>query len=204
MPLAENVGLGRALNAGLEACSYDLVARMDSDDISVPNRFEQQLALFEQDECLSVVSGWVEEFDELGESRIKRLPENDQELKAYALKRCPIHHPCVMFRKSIVLQSGSYQHFYILEDYYLWIRMIQNGAKFYNIQAPLLRFRSSSDMFRRRGGWCYAKSEFRLFKHMYQNDMIGLGGFIFNASARFVVRIAPTWFRQWVYIKLLR
>lgn len=204
LPLAENVGLGGALNAGLSACRYELVARMDSDDISAPDRFERQLELFEQDESLAVASGWIEEFDERGESRIKRLPESDQQIKEYALKRCPIHHPCAMFRKSAVLRSGSYQHFYLLEDYYLWLRMIRIGARFYNIQIPLLRFRSTSDMFRRRGGWRYAQSEYRLFRYMYQNGMIGLGRFLFNASARFVVRISPTWFRQWVYLKLLR
>ena len=201
--LPRNVGLGNALSKGLEHCSYDLVARMDSDDICLPDRFEKQVEIFAT-KTVDVVSAWIEEFDELNNSRIKKLPECDEEIKRYAIHRCPIHHPCVMFRKEKVMEAGSYQPFYLLEDYYLWLRMIKSGAIFYNIQEPILRFRSTSDMFRRRGGLKYAKSEYRLFKYMYKSGMIGLGRFLFNASARFIVRVSPTWLRQWVYLKLLR
>ena len=165
--------------------------------------FEKQVEIFAT-KTVDVVSAWIEEFDELNNSRIKKLPECDEEIKRYAIHRCPIHHPCVMFRKEKVMEAGSYQHFYLLEDYYLWLRMIKSGAIFYNIQEPILRFRSTSDMFRRRGGLKYAKSEYRLFKYMYQNGMIGLSRFLFNASVRFIVRVSPTWLRQWVYLKLLR
>jgi len=201
--VAQNVGLGQALNIGLSHCTYDLIARMDSDDLCVPDRFEKQVEIFAT-KTVDVVSAWIEEFDELNNSRIKKLPEYDEDIKRYAIHRCPIHHPCVMFRKEKVMEAGSYQHFYLLEDYYLWLRMIKSGAIFYNIQEPILRFRSTSDMFRRRGGLKYAKSEYRLFKYMYKSGMIGLGRFLFNASARFIVRVSPTWLRQWVYLKLLR
>ena len=206
VPLAEHVGFGRALNAGLEACSYDLVARMDSDDISVPNRFEQLMSAMEQYPEVDVLGSWIDEFatDPNEVLSIRKVPEYHSDICKLAASRSPMNHVSVLFRKKSVLQVGGYQHFYLLEDYYLWCRMICAEAVFANIPKSLVHVRCGEDMFRRRGGWRYAKSEFRLFRYMYQNGMIGLGGFIFNASARFVVRIAPTWFRQWVYIKLLR
>lgn len=206
LPLAENVGLGRALNAGLSACRYELVARMDSDDISAPDRFEKLMNAMAEYPEVDVMGSWIDEFATNPEEviSVRKTPEHHAEICKLATSRSPMNHVSVLFRKESVLRVGGYQHFYLLEDYYLWCRMIAAGARFANLSEPLVHVRCGEDMFRRRGGWRYAQSEYRLFRYMYQNGMIGLGRFLFNASARFVVRISPTWFRQWVYLKLLR
>ena len=107
-----------------------------------------------------------------------------------------MNHPVVMFKKSAVVAAGGYQHFPFLEDYYLWIRMLLSGAKFYNIQKSLLFFRSSSDMYKRRGGIKYAINEFH-----FQYLMKQMG---FISTPRFTVRVMPNLLRTLIYKKILR
>lgn len=206
IPLPTNVGLGKALNEGLKYCSYDLVARMDTDDIAKPNRFEKQVRMFNEHPEIDVCSAWMEEFLEFTQNPIsvKKLPEKQENIAFYAQSRNPINHPVVMFRKSAVLAVGGYQHFPLFEDYYLWVRMLKNGAKFYNIQESLLYFRASPDMFKRRGGWKYAMDEYRFQKTMLNMNMISYKQFILNVMTRFPVRIAPNLVRSWLYKKALR
>ena len=136
--LAKNGGLGNALNEGIKHCKNELVARMDSDDIAYQDRCEKQIAVFYKHPEVSICSGIVEEFTS----------------------------PCVMYKKSAVEAVGSYQDFYLLEDYYLWLRMLMAGYQGYNIQESLLHMRAGSDMYLRRAGWKYAKTQARLFKFM--------------------------------------
>lgn len=204
--LPQNVGLGKALNEGLKHCSYDLVARMDTDDIAKPDRFEKQLAVFKEHPEIDVVGAWIEEFegDVSNIKSIRKLPETHEEIKKFAKKRNPINHPVVMFRKSAVLATGGYKHFPLLEDYYLWIRMLMNGAKFYNIQESLLYFRTSSDMFKRRGGWKYAMNEIRFQQMLEKEHFISYSQFVRNVCIRFVTRIIPNSWRTFIYKKMLR
>lgn len=206
IPLAENGGLGRALNEGLKHCSYDLVARMDTDDIAKPDRFEKQLSVFRNDPNTDVVGAWIDEFEDdvCNVKSTKKLPENHEAILQYAKKRCPINHPVVMFRKSAVLSAGGYQHFPLFEDYYLWVRMLANGARFYNIQASLLYFRFSPEMIKRRGGWKYAMDEIRFQRMMRQKCFISSSEFLFNTSVRFLTRIIPNSWRTVIYKKILR
>lgn len=204
--LEYNQGLGKALNEGLKYCSHELVARMDTDDIAKPDRFEKQVAVFERYPDIDVCSAWIDEF-ERDTSRVisvRMLPEKDKEILTYARSRCPINHPVVMFRKSAVLAAGGYLHFPLLEDYYLWVRMLMNSAKFYNIQESLLYFRISTDMFKRRGGLTYAMNEFRFQKLLWQIGFIGSKRFVMNACIRFIARIIPNYCRAFLYKKMLR
>lgn len=204
--LATNQGLGKALNEGLKYCSYDLVARMDTDDIAKPNRFEKQIEIFKEYPEVDICSSWIEEFEETKENvlSIRKLPHHHRTLAEYAKKRCPINHPVVMFRKSAVLQAGGYKHFPLFEDYYLWMRMLMNGAKFYNIQESLLYFRFSSEMFKRRGGWKYAMNELRFQCMMKQEHFISTFEFLRNVAIRFSTRIIPNSWRTFIYKKILR
>lgn len=204
--LPQNQGLGKALNEGLKHCSHELVARMDTDDIAKPNRFERQMQVFEEHPEVDIVSAWIEEFEDEVDNvvSIRKLPETHAELYSYAKLRCPINHPVAMFKKSAVLAAGSYQHFPLFEDYYLWVRMLMNGAKFYNIQESLLYFRFSPDMFKRRGGWKYAKDELRFQKMLYERGFISRKEFVKNSFIRFTARVIPNKLRAWVYKKLLR
>lgn len=204
--LSCNQGLGKALNEGLKYCSFDLVARMDTDDIAKPDRFEKQMAIFKKYPEIDVVGSWVDEFEDNCENviSIHKLPELHQDILHFARRRNPINHPAVMFRKNAVLAVGGYQHFPFLEDYYLWIRMLINGAKFYNIQESLLYFRFSKAMLKRRGGWKYALNEFRFQCKMWNMNFISFGQLMINVPIHFVIRILPNSLRVLFYKKVLR
>lgn len=206
IPLLTNQGLGKALNEGLKHCSYDIVARMDTDDIAKPERFEKQLAVFKKHPDIDVVGAWIDEFeDDISNVKsVRKLPEFHDGICQFAKRRNPMNHPVVMFRKSAVLAAGGYQHFPLFEDYYLWIRMLMNGAKFYNIQESLLFFRFSPEMFRRRGGWKYAVNEFRFLRMMKDMHFISFFEFIQNILVRFSTRIIPNSLRSFIYKKILR
>ena len=206
VPLPVNGGLGRALNEGLKHCSFDIVARMDTDDICRPDRFEKQLRVLQERPEVAVASAWIDEFvDDPGHVvSTRRLPETPEELYEYGKSRCPVNHPVVMFRKQAVLECGGYVHYPLFEDYYLWARMMVGGAKFYNIQESLLWFRTSPDMFRRRGGLRYALTEARLQFLFVGIGYIGLGRFFKNLAVRFAVRLVPNGLRSWAYRHLLR
>ena len=206
IPLPQNQGLGKALNEGLKHCSYDLVARMDTDDIAKPDRFEKQVKVFEEHPELDLVGAWIDEFEGTTQYvlSVRKVPETSEEIREYCRKRCPVNHPVVMFRKSAVQAAGGYQHFPLFEDYYLWVRMLMDGARFYNIQESLLYFRTSPDMFKRRGGWKYAMDELRFQGVMRKMGMIGWGRFLMNVAVRFPGRVIPNGLRGFLYKKLMR
>lgn len=204
--LSENMGLGKALNEGLKYCSYDLVARMDTDDVAKADRFEKQLAVFDKYIDVDLVGAWIDEFEDniSNVKSIRKLPQSHEEIVKYAKRRNPINHPVVMFRKDAVLAAGGYLHFPLFEDYYLWVRMLMNGSKFYNIQESLLYFRFSPDMFKRRGGWKYALNEFHFQYYMWNIGFISFFTFIKNIFVRFVARMLPNFLRSILYKKMLR
>lgn len=204
--LSENLGLGKALNEGIKYCSYELVARMDSDDICRYNRFEKQLEIFEKYPNVSVVSGFVEEFSTNIEEieSIRKLPEHNNQLFEYAKSKNPMNHPAVMFKKSHIEAVGGYQDFYLLEDYWLWIRMLMRGYKFYNIQEVLVSMRGGIAMAARRGGLKYAISEIKFQEQLYRMKMISLVTFLKNVIIRFIVRVMPKSIRLIVYKNFLR
>ena len=204
--LAKNGGLGNALNEGIRHCKNELVARMDSDDIAYQDRCEKQIAVFYAHPEVSVCSGIVEEFtstpDVVDAKRVP--PEAHEEIVEFAKKRNPFNHPCVMYKRSAVEAVGSYQDFYLLEDYYLWLRMLMAGYQGYNIQEPLLHMRAGSDMYLRRAGWKYAKTQARLFKFMKSQGFIGEGQYIKSCVIRSGSALAPNWLRKLMFEKVLR
>lgn len=204
--LKKNGGLGKALNAGLEQCKYELVARMDSDDVSRPERCEKQLQVFAEHPEYSLVSGIVEEFD--GDihnvTGCRVVPKTQKEILQFAKKRNPFNHPCIMYKKSSVQAVGSYQDFYLLEDYYLWIRMLQQGYLGYNIQEPLLWMRAGSAMYKRRGGWKYVESQRKLFGYMANSGFISQTDYWVQSMVRLVGAVMPNKLRALVFKKILR
>ena len=204
--LKKNAGLGNALNKGIQQCKNELVARMDSDDISYPDRCEKQLMVFNTYPEISVCSGIVEEFatnPKVVESR-RVPPETQEEIREFAKVRNPFNHPCVMYKKPDVEAVGSYKDFYLLEDYYLWVRMIMAGYQGYNLQEPLLHMRAGTDMYMRRGGLKYAKAQEKLFRFMKNNGFISKGQYIKNCVIRGESSLAPNWLRKFVFEKVLR
>lgn len=204
--LAKNGGLGNALNEGIKHCKNELVARMDSDDIAYPDRCEKQIAVFNTHSEVSICSGIVEEFttDPNTVDTRRVPPETNAEIIEFAKKRDPFNHPCVMYKKSAVKAVGSYQDFYLLEDYYLWLRILMAGYQGYNIQEPLLHMRAGSDMYKRRAGWKYAKTQAKLFKFMKQQGFIGNGQYIKSCVIRSGSALAPNWLRKFMFERVLR
>ena len=204
--LPVNQGLGKALNEGLKHCSYDLVARMDTDDIAKPDRFEKQIKVFQEHPELDVVGAWIDEFEETTSNIIstRKLPEVHDDICQFAKKRNPENHPVIMFRKQAVLAAGGYQHFPLFEDYYLWIRMLQNGSKFYNIQESLLYFRFSPAMFKRRGGLKYVTTELRFQNQLRNLGFITSSEYLYDVFIRVITRMMPNTLRAILYKKALR
>jgi glycosyltransferase involved in cell wall biosynthesis len=203
IPLEKNVGLGDALNIGIQNCTHELIARMDTDDISLPNRFEKQLKIFE-DSDIDVCSAWISEFDK-DENKIlsfRKLPKTHNEIVKFAKKRCPINHPAVMYKKSAVEKAGSYGKFRFAQDYHLWARMIVNGAKFYNIQEPLVNMRAGYGQLERRSGLAYAKNELNLLKEFKKIGFLNNYAFARNVAIRFTARILPKSLIKIIYKKL--
>ena len=201
----ENMGLGKTLNNGLEHCSNDIVARMDADDVSMPERFEEQLKVIAEGYDLigSNLKEFIDNPDEVVSERI--VPEKQEDIIKFMKGRNPFSHPTVMFRKEMVLKAGGYQHLHYCEDYYLWVRMYLAGAKMYNIQKPLLRFRMNMDTYGRRGGYKYFCSHKQLFKFMRKNKVMGYFTYLKNIHIRFFAEVMlSNKKRQKLYQKHLR
>ena len=206
VPLPVNGGLGKALNEGIKHCKNELIARMDSDDIAYPDRCERQLRIFNRHPEVSICSGTVEEFTDdvsIVDSR-RVVPETNAEILQFSKRRNPFNHPCVMYKKSAVEAVGSYQEFHLLEDYYLWIRMLIAGYQGYNIQEPILHMRAGSAMYKRRGGWAHAKSQVYLFRYMRSQGYVTEGQFLSSVVLRVGSSMAPNWLRSFVFKKVLR
>ena len=203
--LKKNMGLAKALNKGIEQCSNEIIARMDSDDISMPDRMERQLEAMEANRA-DILSGTIVEFDEsVDKPTAKReLPEKNEQIIEFAKKRSPFNHPAVMFKKSAVLAVGGYQHFPYFEDYYLWVRMLQNGAKAMNLAQPLLLMRAGQAMYSRRGGLKYLKCVYRFRKYLWKCKFSSFGDFFISVSAQTAVCLLPNRVRIFVYHKFLR
>ncbi|MDA3079225.1 MULTISPECIES: glycosyltransferase [unclassified Campylobacter] len=191
--LEKNMGLGDALRIGLEKCKFEMVARMDSDDISLPNRFKKQLEVLNKNPDIDVCGSNSAEFtlDENSIFGYAKLPEKHSELIKFSKIRCPFRHPSVMFKKTSVLKAGSYQNFLFMEDYYLWVRMILASAKFYNIQEPLIKVRANHEQLIRRSGLKYAITELKVQREFYKLGFLNFYEFLRNASVKFTVRLLP-------------
>ena len=197
-----NKGLGNALKLATEKAKYELIARMDSDDIAESTRFEKQLKCFENDSELSIVGGSISEFIDTPQNIVghRVCPFTNDEIKDYMKSRCGLNHVTVMFRKSEVLRVGNYQDWFWNEDYYLWIRMMLAGCKFANLPDVLVNVRVGKDMYARRGGWKYFKSEAKLQGYMLQHKLISFPLYLYNVAIRFAVQVAmPNALRGWVF-----
>lgn len=200
--LEKNCGLGNALNFGLKFCRNELVARMDSDDLSRPDRCEKQLALFRDNPEVSLSSGTVSEFveDPAQPTGLRTLPLTDQEIREFSKKRNPMNHPCVMFRKSAVEAVGGYKETYhLFEDYYLWIRMLMNGYKAQNTADILLDMRTPADIYMRRGGKRYAEDMLRFHKWLKSRGWSSTKDYLMGAIPHALVCVLPNGLRKAIY-----
>ncbi len=223
--LKKNRGLGIALQEGVSVCRHELIARMDSDDISAPDRCERQLAVFAA-HPYAIVGGNVEEFTDFApgcfrpklredqeterpgdlakSAPVRRVPETDEKIRAFAKRRNPFNHPSVMFVKSAVLKAGGYQDCKGFEDYYLWVRMLGRGMQGYNIQRTLVYMRTDAGMYERRGGLSYAWKGVCARWKIYKTGYSGFLDFAVSAGGQVVMSLVPVGLRARFYGKFLR
>ncbi|MCI8325103.1 MAG: glycosyltransferase [Clostridia bacterium] len=203
--LETNMGLGLALAHGVPECSNELIARMDTDDISVRNRFELQLKEFEQDPELDICGGHIIEFEEDENEFVaeRRVPLTQDDIADYQRSRSAFNHVTVMLRKSKVLESGNYKDAPLMEDDMLWVDMLQHGAKCMNIDKYLCKVRTNRDMIARRGGLSYYKKYKRTRKMIYKTGYISRFQYVKNNFIQLIVCIMPSFLRKFVFFKLI-
>lgn len=205
--LEQNGGLGKALKLGVETAKYDIVARMDSDDICLPNGFKLQIQYLEQHPNIDIVGGQMTEFIDSPDNIIgKRIvPCTNKEIYQYMKGRCALNHVTVMFRKEAVLHAGNYQDWFWNEDYYLWIRMMMAKCQFANLPEILVNVRSGADQYARRGGRKYFESEKGIKKLQLDNNMISKLEYQYFVAQRYIIQILmPNWLRGMVFRTLAR
>lgn len=205
--LEKNGGLGKAMKLGVEVAQNDIIARMDSDDICSPNRFELQLKYLELHPNVDIIGGQMTEFIDTPDNIIgKRIvPCDNEDIYDFMKNRCALNHVTVMFRKEAVLKVGNYQDWFWNEDYYLWVRMMIAKCKFANVPNVLVNVRSGADQYARRGGRKYYESEKGIKKLQLDNKMITKMEYRYFVSQRYILQILmPNWLRGWVFRKLAR
>jgi glycosyltransferase involved in cell wall biosynthesis len=204
--LPENVGRGAASKLGVERCMGDLIARVDSDDLCVPNRFESQENFLIEHRDIDVVGAAIAEFDEDPRkySLVRRMPRCGEELRRAARFRSPVNNVTTMFRREAVLSAGGYSSLRDLEDYHLWARMMLNGSQFYNLNEVLVFARAGKNMFKRRGGLRYVYDDVSLQRYFLKIGFISGWIFITKVVANTLIRLAPDFVRASIYIRFLR
>lgn len=199
MRLPRNLGLAGALNAGLTQCRHDVVARMDTDDIALPERFARQVAFLSAHPEVDVASAWIEERDDSMQTMhcLKKLPATHEELVGFSRTRNPISHPVVIFRKRAVLAVGGYPEVFP-EDYALWSLMMVKGYRFANISEVLLYMRTGDDFIGRRG-WQFFKGEVKLLKYQKSIGFLKWKDYLLNLGLRAAIRLPPAGVRRMLY-----
>jgi len=202
----ENSGPGIAYKEAIPKCNNDYIMIMDSDDYAVPTKLEIQMTYLAEHPEVDVLGSNAVEFINTTDNIIsqRNMPESHEEIIKFAAGRCPVVQPTAVLKKSAVIKAGGYQSLRIAEDYDLYIRMIQNDAKFHNLQEVLIYVRTSEDFFKRRGGIKYTK-DILSFKHKhYKSGFFSLKQFIITGGASAVVTLMPNFVRGFIYKKFLR
>ncbi len=206
--LPERGGIANALAIGVVRCRNEWIARMDSDDIALPDRCAKQLALFENDTAsahpLALVSGTIAEFDRGRITGLRSLPCRYEEILAFAQKRNPMNHMAVMLRRSAVLAVGNYHPIRGAEDYELWVRLLQAGYRAENLPDVLVYARTDNGMIARRGGIAYARAALQLQKRFYRSGFLSRRQYLKNCTVRVLGSLMPGALRRMLYQRKLR
>lgn len=205
--LEKNSGLGKALNQGITYCKNEFVARMDSDDISLPDRIENQFKVFDNNPVVSVVGGQIAEFEyDPAEIKAYRIvPCSYADILKRVKSRNPVNHMTVMFKKSVIVNAGGYPDIHLFEDYALWATLIAEKKIFINVEHLCCYMRTGEGMYSRRGGASYFKSIKKIEKLLLKKKLISYPQYIVNLAVRFFGSIVVSdSIRKYLYKKLLR
>ena len=198
VPLPRHGGLGPALDQGIAASQFDVIARMDADDVAMPNRFEVQIPLIADADIVG--AGLLEFAGDTGHVVGQRVPPTGlDQIRRYARMHDPFNHPTVVYRRSAVLAAGGYGDLPLMEDYALFARMLGHGARAVNVPEPLVYYRVSPTSFKRRGGGGLLRSELRLQREFLRNGFTTPAQYVRNVVIRGGYRLVPWWCRRVVY-----
>lgn len=204
VPLKQNVGLGPALNAGLARCSYEVVARMDADDYSRPERLERQLVKLA--EGYDMVGCNATEFsEEINRTNVTRImPETHEQIARFAKGRAPFVHPSFVARRSSLQGVGGYRSVPYAEDFDLFIRLLRAGCRGYNVQEPLIAVRVDDGAYRRRGGLRYLRDMLSFNILELREGWFSPADFLMRSAANMGVALVPNSLRDLIYKRILR
>ena len=207
LEIEENVGLGEAMRQAVLLAKGDYIARMDADDICLPDRFERQMKCFEEDPDLSIVGGQISEFDRVISNISGRrvVPLEHDKIARFMKSRNGMNHMTVIIKKKDLIDAGNYQPFFLLEDYYLWVRMLQHGCKFRNIGDDVVLVSAGKELMDRRGGYEYFLRQCQVFKYMLDTGFISYWRYTLNLTERGIVHVLmPVPIRSLFYRLFLR
>ena len=204
--LSKNRGLGLALREGILHCSNELIARMDTDDICVYNRFEKQLIEFEKNPTIHICGTYIEEFEDETKQvvSVRKVPLHQEEIKKYQIYRSSFNHVSVMFKKTAVLHAGNYQDALFVEDDLLWVNMLNTGSVGVNIAECLVRVRVGKELIKRRGGYSYYKQYKSGRKKIRDTGFINERQYCISLLIQLMVCLVPNSIRRKIFINLLR
>lgn len=206
-PLNANKGLGEALRIGTEHCTGDYIFRMDADDISHPQRFEKQILYMEANPQVDVVGTDIAEFYTSPNEenlRVRACPACHDEIVKMGKKRNPMNHVTVCIKRSALQKCGGYENLTLLEDYYLWLKMISSGCVLGNINEALVYVRIGNGFHSKRGSKIRITGWKHLQKFMLERGMINCAEAFLNMVYIRAFVHCPTWLRKAIYDKILR
>lgn len=205
--IEKNQGLSNALNVGINKAKYDLIARMDSDDIAVLDRFELQVAEFSKNPELGILGGQIAEFTDSPNEIVsyRKVPITHTQIKEFARRRSPFNHPTVMYKKSVIQNLHGYDTTAIrIEDYDLWLRAIHSGVVCGNVEAVLLKYRSTTDAMKRRKTLKSFKSHIRARARFYSRNYISFSDFSYGVVTQTILFILPSSVADAIFIRAVR
>lgn len=205
--LSEDANLGKTLQIGVKKAKFDIIARMDSDDIARKDRFEKQINFLKDNPNIDVVGSWISEFEDSPENiyAIREVPIENDSILQFCKFRNPMNHMTVVFRRKAVLETGNYSDRKRMEDYQLWAKMLHKGFRFANIPECLVNARAGQSLMKRRGSLKeFFQYEYTLFKEFYDKGYINCIEFLKAIVLKFFLRMAPNWIMSFIYKNILR
>lgn len=207
VPLEKNLGLGLALNEGLKKCRNNLVARMDTDDISLENRCELQLKVFDENLKISICGTMIDEFNGKPENIVtsRAVPLKHDDIVRFGRRRSPFNHVTVMFKKIDVLScEGGYHDVPRKEDIDLFVRMVNSNYYGVNIDKSLVLVRSNKDYLERRKSWANCKSYIEVIFDFWKRGYSRTPDLVFVVVTQVGMYISPRWLLRIISNKFLR
>ncbi len=204
--LEQNRGLGLALDEGIKYCRNELIARMDSDDVSMAKRCEKELVVFETRPELDIISGAITEFkDHIDYAvSVRRVPENEEAIRKQMRRRSAFNHPAVMFKKSSVIRAGGYGGSARKEDHDLFSRMVFGDCHAFNLQEVILYYRIGDDNIKRKKSWKNVSSYIEIMWINFRRGYCDIGDLLFVVAAQIFYFVAPVYLLEKVLVRFYR